>query len=61
MAVHKMDGEAMKPERAIGAYTGTARWIISETCMPEIRTSEIKNMRGQSSFNISLIHSQYGK
>ena len=61
MAVHKMNGETMKPERAVGAYTGPAARRNVETGMPEIRTSEIKNMRGQASFNISLIHSQYGK
>jgi len=61
MAVHKMNGETIKPGRAIGAYTDSAVRRNVETGMPEIRTSEIKNMRGQSSFNISLRHSQYGK
>jgi len=61
MTAHKRNDEAMQPKRAIGAYTGPAGGRNVGPGVQEIRTSEIKNMRGQSSFNISLIHSQYGK
>jgi hypothetical protein len=61
MANHNMNGEAITLERTTGAFTGSGKWKNGETCMPGMRTPEANKMCGQSSLNLSLIHSHNGR
>jgi len=56
-----MNGEAITLERTTGAFTGSGKWKNGETCMPGMRTPEANKMCGQSSLNLSLIHSHNGR